>query len=49
MNIENNIFFSGVDTRALTKKIREKGTMLGKVSNFKACEYVLRHNLFQHF
>ena len=23
--------FSGIDTRALTKKIREKGTMLGKV------------------
>lgn len=26
-----NTLHSGIDTRALTKKIREKGTMLGKV------------------
>jgi carbamoylphosphate synthase small subunit len=26
---------SGIDTRALTKKIREKGTMLGKVLTVK--------------
>ena len=25
-------FIPGIDTRALTKKIREKGTMLGKVN-----------------
>jgi len=27
---------SGIDTRALTQKLREKGTMLGKISNLKS-------------
>jgi carbamoylphosphate synthase small subunit len=31
--------FAGIDTRALTKKIREEGTMLGKVGKKESSCY----------
>jgi carbamoyl-phosphate synthase/aspartate carbamoyltransferase/dihydroorotase len=31
MKLENVPGIQGIDTRALTKKIREKGTMLGRI------------------
>lgn len=39
--IEYNIpGLCGIDTRALTKKIREKGTLMGKIQSFEIiCEY----------
>ncbi len=43
-HLKNNAFL-GVDTRALTKKIREKGTMLGKVNHTEGSNML---TLFTH-
>jgi carbamoylphosphate synthase small subunit len=33
--LRNILIFSGLDTRMLTKRIREKGTILGKVCSYE--------------